>query len=528
MCIRDRVSTQSTWGYLQFFIILLHTFWEKYSQKQIIIYLYIKNIFIDFYMEKQAFDFKELVRIKKANGSLTEPLIQQWIKGVCDGSVPDYQTTALLMAIFWRGMNVKERSYLTKAMALSGDKMDYSDVKGFKIDKHSSGGIGDKTSLILAPLMGVLGMKTPMVAGRGLGHTGGTIDKLESIKGFRTDLSFDEMKQMIKNIGCFINAQTSNLAPADKKIYALRDATEIVDEISLITSSILSKKFAEGIQGLTMDVKCGPSAFMKDLDQAQGLATSLVSTANAGGVKCEALITRMEYPLGEQIGNNNEVWECVEAMTPNSSYIKILQEKILYDPQSECLLKPITITSNKDILIFITAALALNMMKLAGSTDLEQDLKKIKKVWSEGQVLEHFKKIVELQHGSWKDYVQRSSKIMSELKNDHSPNVFIFRSDKKCKISKLDGEKLGNLMILFGAGRKVAADKIDFDSSMEFLAYPNQQLENGTVIAKIYVKDPSLFQKVKIQEKLKECFTFTEDQSYQDKTPLVLKVVKDK
>lgn len=157
-------------------------------------------------MEKQTFDFKELVRRKKANQELDEPLIQQWIKGVVDGSVPDYQTTALLMAIYWRGMNVKERSYLTKAMALSGDKMDYSDVQGFKIDKHSSGGIGDKTSLILAPLMGVLGLKTPMVAGRGLGHTGGTIDKLESIKGFRTDLSFDEMKKAIQKLGCFINA----------------------------------------------------------------------------------------------------------------------------------------------------------------------------------------------------------------------------------------------------------------------------------------------------------------------------------
>lgn len=266
---------------------------------------------------------------------------------------------------------------------------------------------------------------------------------------------------------------------------------------------------------------------MRDLQSAEGLATSLVSTSNAGGVRCEALITRMEYPLGEHIGNCNEVWECVEAMTPGSSYIKILEEKIQFDGASEIFLKPIQITSNKDILIFITTALAMNMMKLSGSTNMEESLAQIKKAWSSGQVLEQFKKVVQLQQGKWENYEKRSKAIIDELNKENNPNVFVFKSPKKCKIQMLDGVKLGNLMILFGAGRKVATDKINFDASMQFFAYPDQQLEKDTLIAKIYVKDPEIFQKVNVQEKLMDCFTFTEDPNYKDTVPLVHKLIKE-
>lgn len=203
-------------------------------------------------MQKKNFQFKDIIRTKQQGSELSEDQIQFWIDGLVSKSIPEYQTTALLMAIYFRGLNVTERSTLTRIMAKSGVKLDFSESKGFKIDKHSTGGIGDKTSLILAPVMAGAGFIVPMISGRGLGHTGGTVDKLETIPGYKTTLSTEEMKQSTKNVGTFICGQSEDLAPADKIIYSLRDVTETVNETSLITSSILSKKFAEGIQGTAL------------------------------------------------------------------------------------------------------------------------------------------------------------------------------------------------------------------------------------------------------------------------------------
>lgn len=198
--------------------------------------------------------------------------------------------------------------------------MDYSDIPGRKVDKHSSGGIGDKTSIILVPLMMELGVKVPMVSGRGLGHTGGTTDKLEAISGFIVGISFEKMKELMSNIGCFMGTQTADIAPADKVIYGMRDVTETVDEISLITASILSKKFAENLDALVMDIKCGPSAFMRTYEKASELADSIKRTCESTGTQCRACITRMEFPLGEHIGNANEIYECVLSFDVNSVY----------------------------------------------------------------------------------------------------------------------------------------------------------------------------------------------------------------
>src|SRR6187549_451186 len=242
----------------------------------------------------------DVIARKRDGGALSRDEIQAFIRAVTDGAWPEYQISALLMAIVLRGMTAEETADLTEAMVHSGVKVDLSHLPGLKIDKHSTGGVGDKTSLILAPLAAACGVVVPMMSGRALGHTGGTLDKLESIPGFRTGL-------MLGEVGCSMIGQTAEIAPADKTLYALRDVTSTVESIPLITASIMSKKIAEGIDALVMDVKCGHGAFMKNHADAKALAVSLVANGNANGVKTDALITRMDAPLGSAIGNALEV-----------------------------------------------------------------------------------------------------------------------------------------------------------------------------------------------------------------------------
>src|SRR5215207_7623799 len=256
----------------------------------------------------------DLIRQKRDGGSLDRDAIDAFVTGVTSGTMPDYQASALLMAIFLRGMSDSETAALTDAMVRSGVRMSYPDVDGVPVDKHSTGGVGDKTSLILAPLAVACGAVVPMMSGRGLGHTGGTLDKLEPIPGFRTGLSLDELRTAIRVVGCALIGQTSEIAPADKRLYALRDVTATVESIPLISASIMSKKIAEGIGGLVLDVKTGAGAFMKSLEDARALARSLVAIGGAAGVRTEALITRMDAPLGRMVGNASEVIECLEVL----------------------------------------------------------------------------------------------------------------------------------------------------------------------------------------------------------------------
>src|SRR4051794_11673783 len=256
----------------------------------------------------------DIIRRKRDGGRLGPAEIGFMVAGLADGEVPEYQWSALLMAIVWRGMDDAETAALTDAMMRSGSVGDLSFTPGLKIDKHSTGGVGDKTSLILAPIAAAAGVPVPMVSGRGLGHTGGTLDKLESIPGFRVDLDLDRYKAVLDECGLVLIGQTAEIAPADKFLYALRDATATVESIPLISASIMSKKLAEGIDGLVLDVKTGNGAFMEKLEDSRSLARAMVAIGRGLGVRMRALITRMDQPLGRAVGNAVEIAECVECL----------------------------------------------------------------------------------------------------------------------------------------------------------------------------------------------------------------------
>ena len=250
----------------------------------------------------------ELIHAKRDGAVLTAREIEGLVNGFTNGTVPDYQMAAFCMAVFFRGMDGGETRALTEAMLKTGDVLDLSDIPGRKIDKHSTGGVGDKVSLALAPLAASLGVKVPMISGRGLGHTGGTLDKLEAIPGFRVDLPVARFRAQVKEVGACLIGQTSRLAPADKKLYALRDVTATVESIPLISASIMSKKLAEGIDGLVLDVKVGKGAFMKTQEDARALAQSLIGIGRAMGKDVTALLTAMDEPLGVAVGTRSRWW----------------------------------------------------------------------------------------------------------------------------------------------------------------------------------------------------------------------------
>ncbi len=257
---------------------------------------------------------QDIIRKKRDGAELSRDEIEFFIKGITSDSIADYQSTALLMAIFLKGMTEAEQADLTYAMLHSGEILDFSDIPKPKADKHSTGGVGDKTSLLIAPFAAAAGVCVPMISGRGLGHTGGTLDKLESIPGYRVNLSLKEFRAVLDQAGFAMNGQTAEIAPADKKLYALRDATATVEAIPLIVASIISKKGAAGLQAMVIDVKTGSGAFMREHDDAKALASALVSTGNSLGVRSEALITDMNQPLGRAVGNSVEVLECIELL----------------------------------------------------------------------------------------------------------------------------------------------------------------------------------------------------------------------
>ncbi len=396
--------------------------------------------------------------LKKRNGEkLNKEEIHFMINGYVTGEIPDYQMAAFLMAVYFRHMDTEERAILTEEMANSGDKVDLSPISGIKIDKHSTGGVGDKISLIVSPIVASLGVPVAKMSGRGLGHTGGTIDKLESIPGFRTSLSLEEFYENVRKVGIALVGQTANLVPADKKIYALRDATATVDEVSLIASSIMSKKLAGGADGYVLDVKVGSGAFMKNIDSARELSEAMVGIAKSHGKKAVAVLTNMDQPLGRMVGNSLEVLEA----------IRVLKGQKIED------------------LLQISIEISTWMCVLAEKGDFDTCRKLVIDAIESRKALEKFREFVSAQGGDSKvaDIPEKVLPISNEIVE--------FRADKDGYIYSIDAEKVGIASNYLGAGRKKKEDSIDYSVGIELIKKLGDEVSKGETVAKLYVSNVS-------------------------------------
>jgi pyrimidine-nucleoside phosphorylase len=377
-----------------------------------------------------------IIRKKRDGLSLTQEEIHFFVQGYHLGEIPDYQMAALLMAITIRGLEKKEAAFLTDAMLKSGQQLSFTNTQFLPVDKHSTGGIGDKTSLLIAPIVAACGVPVPMIAGRGLGHTGGTLDKMESIPGFDIQISMAAFQQQVLDIGCALIGQTSEICPADKKMYALRDVTGTVESLGLICGSILSKKIAEGIRGLVMDVKCGSGAFMKDLESARELAKWLAETAALNGVKTTAYITQMNQPLGCFIGNAIEVVECLS----------------LFYKKSVLGFEPTAFADTRELSLTLSA----EMLVLAGRVaHFEQGYQMAQNCLDSGEAALYFEKLVAAQSGR-----------LSDFKFDESQTWETVISTQDGFVENFDAEAIGYAAIALGAGRKKSSDKIDHQAGI--------------------------------------------------------------
>jgi pyrimidine-nucleoside phosphorylase len=390
---------------------------------------------------------------KKRDGlALSEDEIAAFVDGVTTHAWPDYQVSALLMAIWLRGMTAAETANLTRAMVHSGEKLDLSDLPGPKVDKHSTGGVGDKTSLILAPLASACGAVVPMMSGRGLGHSGGTLDKLEAIPGFRVGLSLDEFRIALRTVGCALIGQTKEIAPADKLLYALRDVTATVESIPLITASILSKKVAEGIEALVLDVKCGQGAFMKTRADARALAESLVATGARNGVRTEALITAMNVPLGRAVGNALEVRECLATLRGEGP------------PDLEQ----------------ISVTLAARMLVLGRLAPGERAAEAaVRDALGSGRGLEKFRAIV-VQQGGDPRVVDEPNRLPT------APRQLVVRAERSGHVADIHAELVGRATMLLGAGRDRVDSLIDPAVGVVIVAHRGHQVRSGDGLVEVH------------------------------------------
>jgi len=416
----------------------------------------------------------QLIAKKRDGQTLSEAELSHLVSGYTKGEIPDYQFSAFLMAAYLRGLDGRETFYLTKAMLSSGEIVDLSSISTPKIDKHSTGGVGDKVSLILAPLVAACGVTVPMIPGRGLGHTGGTLDKLESIPGFRTDLSSEEFKSNLEKIGLCLIGQTEVIAPADKKIYALRDVTGTVEYIPFIIASILSKKLAEGTDGIVFDVKVGRGAFMKTLSQARALARSLISIGTRFKKRMTAILTDMSEPLGQTVGNSLEVVEAIEAL------------KGKWQPDL------------KEVTYFLGA----EMLILAGKCrTYPQAYQLLNKVDQDGTALDKFQQMIKRQGGNTGIIEDYSKLPQAKVK-------FEVQSARRGYIKAIQTEQIGWLAIEIGAGRKSKEDKIDHASGFVIRKKIGEQVQKGEVLAEIHCQNRKLAER--IGEQLKKCLVVSQ------------------
>ena len=394
--------------------------------------------------------------MKKRNGhELSEKEIVFAVQGFTDGSIPDYQISALLMAIYFQGMNEKETLDLTMAMAHSGDLLDLSAITGIKVDKHSTGGVGDKTSLVVGPMVAALGVPVAKMSGRGLEHTGGTIDKLESISGFQTALDTKDFIENVNEINMAIVGQTANLAPADKKLYALRDVTATVDNLSLIASSIMSKKIASGADAIVLDVKTGSGAFMKTEKDAIDLAREMVKIGTGAGKDTIAIVSNMDQPLGNMVGNALEVKEAIETLDGNG---------------------PEDLTE-------LSYVLGAYMLIAAGKADsLEEGMEKLRETIENKSALNKFREFIEAQGGDGAvventEMLPKASIIMDII------------SEEAGFIKRIDTSEIGMVSLILGGGRETKDSAIDLSVGIELKKKIGDRIEKDEVIATIYAND---------------------------------------
>ncbi|MEA1883148.1 MAG: thymidine phosphorylase [Thermotogota bacterium] len=393
--------------------------------------------------------------LKKRNGEILEnDELEYMINGCVNGTIPDYQTAAFLMAVYFKHLTNEETYYLTELMRYSGDTVDLSKITGITVDKHSTGGVGDKTTLVLGPMVAACGAKVAKLSGRGLGHTGGTIDKLESIPGFRTDIDMSRWIEQVNAVGFALAGQTANLVPGDKKIYALRDVTATVDEPSLIASSIMSKKLAGGADAFVLDVKVGSGAFMPDVKSAKELATIMVDIANKAEKKAVAILTNMDEPLGNKIGNALEVIEAVNTLKGNGP----------------------------DDFTNLCITLGKYMLQMALSIDLKEAEERLEESISSGKAYDKFLEFVQAQNGDI-NYVVNPTRMLT------NKGVYEMKAEKDSYLCKINTQEVGIAANLIGAGRESKDDKIDYSVGFDFLKKPGDFLKKDDTIVKVYYND---------------------------------------
>jgi pyrimidine-nucleoside phosphorylase len=396
----------------------------------------------------------DIIEKKRDGSELLFDELKYFIDGYCCGEIPDYQASAFLMAVFIKGLNKRETADLTIIMADSGDKVDLSSIHGIKADKHSTGGVGDKTTLVVAPIAAACGVPVAKMSGRGLGHTGGTIDKLESIPGFRTSLGIEEFLSNVREIGLSIACQTGNLAPADKKLYALRDVTATVNNISLIASSIMSKKLASGADSIVLDVKTGSGAFMKTFEGSVALAGTMIDIGESLGRKTSALITDMDMPLGNAVGNSLEVMEAIDTLKGKG-------------PED---------------LKRLSVELAARMLEGAGKGNYDECLEMAEKSIWDGSALNKFAELIKRQNGN-------SEVIDNYSVFGVSKNVFEYKASCDGFIESIKTDSLGVVSMILGAGRENKESKIDYTAGIELQKKTYDKVKKGDVVARLYTNN---------------------------------------
>lgn len=429
----------------------------------------------------------DIIHKKRNGGELSNEEIRFFVNGCTDGSIPDYQAAALCMAIYFRGMTSKETSALTLAMAESGDIIDLDGIDGFTVDKHSTGGVGDKTSLIVAPIVASCGGKVAKMSGRGLGHTGGTVDKLESIPGFKTELEQKDFIKQVNDIGICIVGQTGELAPADKKLYALRDVTATVESIPLIASSIMSKKLAAGSKGIVLDVKTGSGAFMKTVEESETLAKEMVSIGKSAGRRVTAVITNMDIPLGKAVGNSLEVIEAIETLKGNGES-DLTEVCLTLAAQMLCM-----VTGENEAVCFDMAKNAIN----------------------DGSALCKLREMISAQGGNCKAVDGYSLFKQPRYKIE-------VLSESEGFIKHTDAEKIGIASVILGAGREKKGDSIDPSAGIVIKNKTGDYVKKGDCLAVFYTDREAAAEEAK--RDFYDAFTFGTEKPRKQK--LIYKIIK--